>query len=67
MAQVTAVKSGGQTRYVIEDHAKQEVEDAIERIERSYHPLGYGTTFEVPEQRADGSWVAHGYRANSCD
>lgn len=67
MAQVTAIKSLGMTHYEIEAHDKEEVEDAVDRILRSYHPLGYGTIFQVPEQRADGSWIVRGRRANSCD
>jgi hypothetical protein len=58
---------GFQTTYRIEADELEELEDAIERIERNFHPLGYGTTFDKPEQRADGSWVVSGYRYNSCD
>lgn len=58
---------GRRTDYRIEADELDEVEDAIARIEANYHPLGYGTTFHKPEQRADGSWVVTGYRYNSCD
>lgn len=64
---VSQLKSLGMTHYTVEAHDKDEVEDAIDHILRRYHPLGYGTTFSPAEQRADGSWIAHGHRANSAD
>jgi hypothetical protein len=67
MASVSARTTMGTTEYTIEADELEEVEDAIARIVRSYHPMGYGTHFHRPEQRADGSWVARGHRANSCD
>lgn len=67
MAKVTADNRGVETLYTVEADDLTEVEDAIDRIEGAYHPMGYGTHFHRPEQRADGSWICHGYRANSCD
>ena len=67
MVKVTAWPVGSETRYEIEDDDEHEVEDAIDRVKASYHPLGYGTHFSKPEQRADGSWIARGQRWNSCD
>jgi hypothetical protein len=67
MAKVNQSKSLGQTYYEIEADEREEVEDMINRIERSYHPLGYGTRFDRIEQRSDGSWIVRGQRANSCD
>jgi hypothetical protein len=64
MAKVTHDNRGVETLYTIEAEELDEVEDAIDRIKRNYHPMGYGTYFHRPEQRADGSWVAHGHRAN---
>lgn len=57
---------GHQTSYTIIG-SKEFVEDAIARIEANYHTLGYGTHFSAPKQQPDGSWTAHGSRANSCD
>lgn len=59
--------SSGRTDYRIEGDSREEVEDAVFKVELRFHPLGYGTTFRTPEQRADGSWVVSGYRYNSCD
>jgi hypothetical protein len=65
-ASVTAERIGGQVSYTVEGELS-EVKEAIERIYRNYHPLGYGTHFEAPRQRPDGSWKAYGYRSSSCD
>lgn len=67
MAKVISDNRGGSTAYVIEGGSREEIEDAIDRIEHAYHPLGYGTSFTPPEQRADGSWICRGSRLNSCD
>jgi len=67
MAKVTVNHRGSEIDYVIEDNDLAEVEDAIDRIERNYHPVGYGTSFRKPEQRADGSWISRGHRWTSCD
>lgn len=67
MAKVVSERSGAEIRYTVEADDLAEVEDAIDRIERNYHPVGYGTAFNKPEQRADGSWISHGHRWTSCD
>lgn len=67
MAKVTAEHTGGEVRYTVEGHDLVEVEDAVDRIERAYHPMGYGTGFWPPEQRSDGSWICHGHRSASCE
>jgi hypothetical protein len=67
MATVEQLKSLGQTYYTIEGDDPDDVEDMADRILRSYPHHGYGTGFDPLEQRADGSWVMHGHRSNSCD
>lgn len=67
MAKTTAHKTLGTTEYEVVGDDLDDVEDEIARIERNYHPVGYGTSFHKPEQRADGSWIARGHRFNSCD
>lgn len=66
-AQIHAARQGSQISYVIEAGELADIEEAIARIERNYHPLGYGTSFQPPTQKPDGSWIAYGSRANSCD
>jgi len=67
MAKVIADHHGAMIDYTVEAETKEEVEDAIDRIERAYNPWGYGTAFWPPEQRADGSWICRGHRSSSCD
>jgi hypothetical protein len=65
-ASVMTERIGGQISYTVEGELEA-VKEAIERIYRNYHPLGYGTHFEAPKQQRDGSWRAFGYRSSSCD
>ena len=66
-ATVDAHSDGSFTSYVIEADTEEEITDAIVRIERAYHPLGYGTHFDPPQRREDSRWISRGSRANSCD
>lgn len=64
---VNATNNGHSTSYVITGQTQEAVNEAIERIYRNYHPVGYGTDFDEPRQGEDGLWLARGHRANSCD
>ena len=66
MLDVQTNSDGRRTNYVITG-SKEQVEQAIERVERAYHPLGYGTTFRPLSEIEPGKWSASGYRYNSCD
>ena len=66
-AEVHTSNDGLQTSYMITGADLAGIEAEIARIERRYHPLGYGTSFDKPKRRSDGSWCTHGFRANSCD
>jgi hypothetical protein len=67
-AEVDAHNSGGWITYRIEAGTKEAVEAAIARIERNYHPLGYGTSFDEPRiSEETGRWIARGSRSTSCD
>jgi hypothetical protein len=46
---------------------KEDAEAFIERVCKSYHPLGYGTYFQEPVQQEDGKWLVTGSRSASCD
>jgi hypothetical protein len=65
-ATIKTTNAGSQISYIIEG-TEAEVKEAIEGIERSYHPMGYGTTFYPPKSVSEGHFVAHGYRSTSCD
>jgi hypothetical protein len=65
-AEIKTTNSGYQTSYIIEG-TEAEVMEAIAGIERSYHPMGYGTSFYPIKPTDDGKFIAHGYRSNSCD
>jgi hypothetical protein len=65
-ANIKSTNTGSQTSYIIEG-TEAEVMEAIAGIERSYHPVGYGTSFYPIKPQGDGKYVAHGYRYNSCD
>jgi hypothetical protein len=64
---VNATNTGHSTSYVITGDSLEAVNEAIERICRNYHPLGYGTSFQPAQQKPDGSWLVRGRRSNSCD
>jgi hypothetical protein len=70
-AKVTSNNDGYRTSYVITAAEKKAVEAAIEGICRSYHPLGYGTSFgkiTLLEEKGEWiCWICRGSRSNSCD
>jgi len=65
-AKIDARSASGMTTYVIEG-TEEEVKQAIERVERRYHPLGYGTSFMPLKPKGDGVFVTTGSHSNSCD
>lgn len=52
--------------YDKEFDSKEEAEQFIEYIMRSYHPAGYGTIFKSIKQSGD-KWIVSGSRYSSCD
>lgn len=65
-ATVDARSFAGQTQYEISGATEAEVQEAIDSILKSYHPLGYGTSFTAIKEK-DGKFRAYGRRNNSAD
>lgn len=66
LADIRSTSSRFSTTYEIEG-SLEDVRLAIARIEKHYHPCGYGTRFDAPVEIAGGRWLATGGRSNSCD
>ena len=65
-ANVEMTSDGRSTQYVITG-SLPEITEAIDRIEKAFHPAGYGTSFTEPREVQPNVWRVEGDRSNSCD